>query len=121
MVVEDLDLVIRVYGEKFHTDSTGMFRLIELKFNTVWLGIAQQNTFQLIDAILRKGDPTGKRYDGYYVVNYDNNDFDIATIFINGKQVSREKFISFLSFKGTGIFALTDSWNKPEFQRIVRP
>lgn len=95
-VAEDLDLVVRLYGPRFHTDATGKFMLIELKHGNTQPAIAQQKTFGLIDALLRKADPEQKRYLGYFVVNYDNEDWNVSTFRINGKPVTLYELKSFL-------------------------
>jgi len=94
-VVEDLDLVLRIFGANFHTDATGKFILIELKFKNAWIGPAQKRTFSLINSLLRQGDPERKRYLGYYVVQYDNEDWDKASFRINRVKVTCEEFDKF--------------------------
>lgn len=96
VVVEDLDLVIRLYGEHHGTDATGKFMLIELKFGNATPGYAQERTFGLMDSLLRQADPERRRYLGYFIVNYDNTDWDRASFKLNGSPISREGLKSFL-------------------------
>ncbi|HFB06890.1 MAG TPA: hypothetical protein ENJ92_00435 [Chloroflexi bacterium] len=95
-VVEDLDLVLRVYGKRYDTDAVGKFILVELKYGNAWIGYAQQKTFGLIDSVLRKGDPTGERYLGYYVVQYDDEDWERANFKVNRVALSEDEFLRFL-------------------------
>jgi len=94
-VVEDLDLVIRVFGKDFHTDAIGKFILVELKFGAAWIGHAQERVFSLVNSLLRTADPERKRYLGYYIVQYNNEDWDKADFRINGRNVTREEFDKF--------------------------
>ena len=92
-IVEDLDLVLRVYGTNFHTDATGKFIFIELKFRNAWIGTSKIKTFGLLDSLCRAADPDHLRYLGYYIVQYDNEDWDIANFRINKVNITREEFI----------------------------
>lgn len=95
-VVEDVDLVIRWYGENFKQDATGAFMLVELKFGDAELGIAQNKTFGLMDRLLRLADPKKDRYLGYFLLQYSDEDWDKATFKINRDEVTRQQFESFL-------------------------
>jgi len=97
-VAEDLDLVLRVYGAGYHTDATGKFMLLELKYRGAWINYAQKKTFGLMHELLRIADPERKRYIGYYVVQYTDEDWDVARFRINKNRVTREEFDKFLSF-----------------------
>jgi hypothetical protein len=108
-VVEDLDLVIRVYGPNFHSDGTGKFMLIELKFWGSWIQTAQKNTFGLIDHLLRRADPNKERYLGYFVINYNDEDWDQSRFSINHIEVSGEELMNFLLFKSNDITGLWDN------------
>lgn len=96
VVVEDLDLVIRLYGEQHGTDGIGKFFLVELKFGNAKPGYAQERTFGLIHDLLRAADPRKERYLGYHLVNYDHKDWDRASFKLNGAPISREGLKSFL-------------------------
>ena len=96
-VVEDLDLVIRVYGDNFSSDSTGKFMLIELKKHPANIGHAQWMTFGLIDRLL-KSSPEGYRYKGYYVIQYTVEHWDYSQFHVNGIHLPKDKFIGFLKF-----------------------
>jgi len=106
-VVEDLDLVLRIYGPKFKSDATGKFMLIELKFGHSWIGVAQRKTFGLMHNLLRNADPGCQRYLGYFVLQYDNEDWDIANFSINRESVTRQRFMEFLLFDVAGLPEIT--------------
>ncbi len=80
-VVEDLDVVIRHFGYKYHLDSDGRFMLIEQKHPGSFIETAQVFTFRLIHRTLRAGDPEKKRYIGYYVLNVAFDEEDEKPIF----------------------------------------
>lgn len=111
-VVEDLDLVPRVYGPNYNEDDIGKFMLLELKYTSSWIGVAQQKTFGLIHRVCRAGDPARRRYLGYYVINYDNEDWDQATICINRQPVTMDQFREFMQLKDIGIKSLFDDVDK---------
>ena len=67
LAVEDVDLVLRRFGPG-HNGERGRLRLVEHKFGDSDLGFAQTMTFGLIDDLLRRGDPFGDTYDGFYLV-----------------------------------------------------
>jgi hypothetical protein len=95
-VTEDLDLVVRLFGAKYNTDATGKFMLIELKHGNAQPAIAQQKTFGLIDSLLRKADPNKQRYLGYFILNYDNEDWNKANFRVNGKPYTLRQLTRFL-------------------------
>lgn len=74
---------------------------IELKhISTPHIGYAEKMTFGLRDALLRKGDPDGRRYLGFYLVALDNYDPKQATkLTINGKEVSYETLRKWMRFE----------------------
>lgn len=79
-VVEDLDLVVRWYGKKFGLDSIGRFRLLEIKYRGARIGPAQKMTFGLIHHMLSFADPDRSRYDGYFLVQYNDETWGLKTI-----------------------------------------
>lgn len=93
-VVEDLDLVVRHYGVNYHTDATGRFMLIEIKHPGHSIGTAQRRTFGLLDSLLRKGDPNGERYMGYFQLNaeFDDGNNMVFPVHVNGKQMDEQQF-----------------------------
>jgi hypothetical protein len=95
-VVEDLDLVIRLFGSAYRLDSKGAFALIELKYMRTDIGKAQRMTFGLIDEVARLGDPQRKRYLGYFLIQYTDEDWDNASFWINYKPISKEELFVFL-------------------------
>lgn len=99
MVVEDLDLVIRVYGHGYGTDEEGKFMLCELKHGlNTQMNHAQIKTFKLVDSILAAGDPNGTRYVGHFLVNYSAEDWDNAVFAVNNLHLSSDLFKKFLMF-----------------------
>jgi hypothetical protein len=92
---EDLDLVFRRFGVKRGEDSIGSFKLIEFKRTNIgYLQPAQQRTFSLIDAMLRRGDE-GNRYRGFYLANWLEQDGIVRPI-VNGERLTLEQFDEFL-------------------------
>ena len=114
-VVEDLDLAIRVYQPSakarfnFQTDDDGKFRLIELKYKNAWITNGQRRLFGLMDRQGASGDPSGKRYLGYFIVQYSAEDWERSSFRINGKPIDRETFHRFLMFEDIGINGFFDS------------
>ena len=99
VVVEDLDLVLRVYGERFNTDATGKFMFVELKYGSALPGIAQKKTFGLIDDLLKKADPEGIRYKGYWVLQYTNENWDVSGFKLNNETITKANLVKFLMFQ----------------------
>jgi len=95
-VVEDLDLLVRGYGPRYGTDAKGRFMECELKFYPRNIGPAQKRTFGLRDEMMRRGDPDGERYLGFYVVQYDNEDWDLSKFWVNGLPMTRDEFHKFI-------------------------
>lgn len=96
LVIEDLDLVLRWYGDRFKLDDIGRFRLIELKNGNAPLGPSKKYTFGLIDNILAYA-PAKHRYDGYYVVRASDKNHDEATTYeVSGVQLTSADFISWV-------------------------
>ena len=102
-VVEDVDMVVRVYGTAYVQDETGAFMLIELKYKRARMGYAQRRTFGLLHRLLRRADPNGERYKGFYLVQYDDEDWDKARFTVNGVKMSRERYAEFLCFDLDGV------------------
>lgn len=94
-IVEDLDLVIRWFGRNYGYDANGAFMLIDLKFGRADLGTAQIKTFGLLDKLLRVADPHYERYLGFYLIQYDNEDWEKAQFRINFHSVTRDEFMRF--------------------------
>jgi len=95
-VVEDLDLVLRVYGKGYGTDGDGKFALIELKFGESWIRYAQIKTFGQVHKTLRDGDKQN-RYVGFFVIQYSDEDWEKAEFSVNKTALSRDEFDLFLS------------------------
>lgn len=68
LVVEDLDLVLRLYGNAKGTDAVGRIRLTELKYDNRTLEIAQRRTFGILDVALRECERTRDRYEGFWLL-----------------------------------------------------
>jgi len=103
-VVEDIDLVLRGFGTLYHTDDEGILKLIELKYGKAEMGFAKTKTFGLIDRGLKRGEP--ERYKGYFLINYDNENWDKANFEINRKPVTLTELSRFLMFGDIGITGL---------------
>jgi len=97
-VVEDLDVILRVYGERYDTDEKGKFMLLELKYGNAWIDYAQKKTFGLLDDLLRRAGPESNRYVGFFVAQYDDEDWDASEFRVNRKSLTREEFFRFLQF-----------------------
>ena len=97
MVVEDLDVVLRVYGEKFNTDDDGKFMLVELKKYSAYIGHAQWMTYGLINRLL-VSSLESYRYQGYYVVQYTVDNWDVSQFWINKERIYLPEFKEFLKF-----------------------
>lgn len=97
-IAEDLDLVIKVFGSNYGLGQAGKFMLCELKFYPTSIGYAQKQLFGTIDKLLRKADPKHKIYRGYYVIQYNNEDWDISEFWINDISVDHETLWAFFQF-----------------------
>lgn len=69
LVVLDYDLILRVYGPDYDTDSIGRVALVELKLGGD-LTSGQKKTFSMLDSMLTRGDVDGNRYIGSYSLHY---------------------------------------------------
>jgi len=92
---------MRVYGSGYGTDSHGKFILVELKYGLATLRRGQVATFRLIDATCRRGDPHGRRYRGYYLLQYSDEDWAAASFCVNGVTIDREQLARFLQLDET--------------------
>jgi hypothetical protein len=119
-IAEDLDLVLRVYGERFGTDYLGKFRLVELKSYTGTFNASQQKTLGLMDKMLKES-PESFRYQGFYIVysetidwkiRKDIEDFDSfeeyeiyekaridEQITVNGWDLTKEQFLKWMKWE----------------------
>ncbi len=101
-VSEDTDRIIRIFKSKEfpNEDSIGRFMDIELKhISKPYIRKAEEMTFGLKDALLRKADPNRRRYLGFYLLALDNYDPKQATkITVNGREVSYETLRKWMRF-----------------------
>jgi hypothetical protein len=68
LVVEDLDMVIRVFGPRNRTDATGRLALFEFKHGPCSnLTEGQENTFGMLHDMLEPHE----RYAGFWRVNFE--------------------------------------------------
>ena len=102
-VIEDLDMLIRGFGPRFKAGELGYFREMELKFGSKWLTYGQIKTFGLRDYLMRKGDPQGLHYRGFYVIQYSDDDWYKAEFKVNRVPVDRETFDKFLLLEDIGV------------------
>lgn len=108
-VVEDLDMVIRIYGEKFGVDDIGRFMLVEQKWIPTWLTGGQENTFGLIHRLLRMADPRRERYWGYFVLRMNNdNPRNASLIDLNRCPITPDELLRWLAFENIGVPSLWD-------------
>jgi len=113
-VVEDLDLVLRIYGPMYDSDADGRLMFVELKFGNTTINPAQRKTFGLIDNLMRRGDPDGRRYAGYFVLNYADEDWDVSSWFrVNGVSLTREQLIAFVQFDSALLETIRSSGVNP--------
>ena len=93
-VVEDLDVVVRHFGNTFHTDAKGRLLLIEQKHPGHWIRTAQEKTFGLMDTLLRKADPERVRYLGYYIlqVAFDADNAPVFPVRMNKQAMDATEF-----------------------------
>jgi len=100
-VAEDLDLILRWYGPKYHLDSVGLFALVEIKVGNapISIGRSKNMTFGLIDRIIRMGDKDlQKRYRGWYVIVTNSLEWECCDYFwVNGIKLTPSTFIDWLS------------------------
>lgn len=73
MVIEDLDMIMRVYGHEFGTDQKGRFAMLEFKLGMREMDDAQRNSFSLIDESVRTGC-NADRYEGFWLINFTTDD-----------------------------------------------
>jgi len=96
-VAEDLDLVVRRFGPN---DPIGRFMFVEIKYAAISLNTAQKWTFGLIDRLLRRADPKGTRYIGYYLMQYPDKDPEKCnSVTINGQRLCINDFKKWLAFE----------------------
>lgn len=99
-VIEDLDLLVRHFGNNYGIDTIGRFMLIEQKHPGSFIEGAQVWTFRLVHDTLRKGDPDRKRYVGYYVLNiaFDSNKNPIFPVTVNRSlSLDEKQFLKWLN------------------------
>lgn len=97
VVVEDFDLILRVYSQKGR-DSKGSFKLCELKERGSNLKPGQINTFGLIDELLNNSsDEYKSRYEGFYLIEVSTYNWisEQCRWWINNQEVTAEEFIRF--------------------------
>lgn len=96
LVVEDVDLAVRWFGPKFGRDDTGAFMLVEIKRFPYVMETAQLRTFGLLNYLLRQGDPDGRRYKGFYLLQDTDDNWDVSRFYINERQVTTKQFWLFM-------------------------
>lgn len=70
--VEDIDLVTILYGKHIerHPREHGRFKIVEVKQGRAEMDYAQRRMYALMDELLRKGDPNGEHYEGFYLMRW---------------------------------------------------
>ena len=108
-VVEDLDMaILRVYGPNYNTDSSGKLMMMETKYRFAQMDTAQIRTFRTMHRLMRLGDPNRKRYLGFYVVQYTEQNWWHSDFTVNACPLTREQFHRFLALEDIGIPSLFD-------------
>ncbi len=98
LVVLDLDLVLSSYAE----GARQPVALVELKFykggRFHYLTKGQEIVFGILDKLLRAADPTGEYYKGFYILHYDNEDWENprTRFWINGQRIDHQQLVAFL-------------------------
>lgn len=88
--IEDVDVSLRLFKQ---TDRVGTWRLIENKVGTDVIGTSKEFHFALWDVIWRRGDPAGRFYKGYFVVNTPTDDWCNCNKFrVNGVELTQGQF-----------------------------
>jgi hypothetical protein len=116
-VVEDLDLMLRWYGACNGEDDIGSFCFLEHKGCNPYVcgcvgspvpvtrrcqprgrfGTAQENTFGLIDGMLRSS-PFAERYCGFWLYESEHEDIELSRWhFLNGAEVEWAEVVVLLT------------------------
>lgn len=91
-VVEDLDLIVRLYPPLVEPEAhPGRMALVEIKQHGATLGWAQRRTFGQLDALLRRGDPDGRHYRGFFVLGWGTDGHHT----VNGVRVDQPDLMAF--------------------------
>lgn len=97
-VAEDLDLVTRTYGPNYNSDAVGRLMMIELKHAGASLGSSKENTFGMMDALMRSADPRALRYRGFFVIRTADPDWStVETFQVNSERLNPGQFVEWLS------------------------
>jgi hypothetical protein len=93
MVVEDIDMILRTWGPNHNTGPFGKIRLLEIKHGNNWPTAGQMLTFKGIDELLRRADPTGEVYQGFYIVKHFDADWKGEHFIVNSEYtLTQEEF-----------------------------
>lgn len=92
---EDIDGVAVLFDPHTHTNRA--FMLLEFKYWNVHLDRSQVETLQLLDGVLRAGDPQGHLYKGVYVVEWHKTDEFVRLNYV--QPLSHDRFREFLLFQ----------------------
>jgi hypothetical protein len=95
VVVENLDLVVNVFGKQIgrtHNED-GRIKLIEKKMKGRKMNYAQTRTFGLLNKLLIQSDPERKYYRGLYTISVDGlpEDFSCANYSVTNHQTGQTK------------------------------
>lgn len=104
LVVGDVDLTVRGFGPRYAGDRLGRIRLVEVKCATGQMSFGQRLTFAALDEMLRRGDPKGERYLGFWRVwseddSWQDDYFEVVRI-SDGfcHQFTRAQYLRWLNF-----------------------
>lgn len=121
-VVEDLDLVLRWYGEKYGLDDKGRLRLIELRRegkDNGYLGGSKNHTLGWMDEAFWSYHGVD-RYDGLFVVEHSDDNADEGTTFwVNKEELDVRGFLSWCQnpFSHIDPKDLNRQWSKAKSNR----
>lgn len=91
--VQDIDMVTTIYGDCIgrHLYEDGIVRLFEIKQLHGQMGYGQMRLLSILDRLLRRGDPDGENYGGFYFLHWQP-----PTCRLNGHKLSMDDLAKFM-------------------------
>ena len=92
--VQDVDLAVVRYGELAdrHLYDDGILRLFEIKQLNGQMTQGQMRLFSMMDRMLRKGDPEGVNYGGFYFLHWEPP----SRCKLNGQRMTMDELAQFM-------------------------